>query len=811
MGAAPAAPQIAGMSAPAPMGVPQAPVGTPMPGFGVQGVDALTEKLQALEMGQATSQGGAVVGLDSNQFPRPIGPPPPPPTPPPNCPPHFMRWAVNALPNSQALRHRWALPIGIVTQPLAPSAKGSQVPVVNFGQSGIVRCRRCRTYINPFVQFIEGGRRWRCNVCATANEVPVEYFCSLDANGRRRDHDERPELSSGIVEFVAPAEYMVRPPMPPVFFFMIDVSYAAQASGMLQVAIQTIKDSLDELPGDERTQVGFLTFDSTLHLYNLKSSLSQPQMMVVSDLDDVFLPLPDDMLVNLSESRGVVDALLETLPSLVSQTTSVESAFGPALQAAYMIMQHIGGKLLCFQTSMPSLGSGRLKIRDDPKVYGTEREFLLRNPDDAFYKKMSAECSRVQICVDMFAFPQQQYMDMASLSTLSKYTGGQVYHYQHFHSQRDGQKFANELKHNLTREVGWEAVMRMRCSKGLVISAFHGHFFVRSTDLLGLPAVDCDQAFAVEVSLEENVLAGNVAYAQCALLYTNSRGERRIRVQTIVVPVIGDLGEMYTNVDGGATAALVAKLAVEKSISSKLDDARNAVQHKCIQALKEYRSLINPSYRGSNRLLYPETLRLLAIYTLALTKSSALRGASDVPADERSVVGYDMVAMPIANLLQFLYPLFYSVHDIMQTNAGTVAENGLVVLPGVLPLSMERMDARGAYLLDNGRVLVLWLGKMLPQEFMRDAFGVDAHVSQVDVNQLSIESSKSELATRLRRLVESMRAGKPVYQTLYILRQGDPSEAFLFQFLIEDRTVGGTSFADFLSHIHRGVAQQGGK
>ena len=41
------------------------------------------------------------------------------------------------------------------------------------------------------------------------NEVPVEYFCSLDANGRRLDHDERPELCGGSVEYVAPAEYMV--------------------------------------------------------------------------------------------------------------------------------------------------------------------------------------------------------------------------------------------------------------------------------------------------------------------------------------------------------------------------------------------------------------------------------------------------------------------------------------------------------------------------------------------------------------------------------------------------------------------------
>ena len=31
--------------------------------------------------------------------------------------------------------------------------------------------------------------------------------------------------------------------------------------------------------------------------------------------------------------------------------------------------------------------------------------------------------------------------------------------------------------------------MRIRCSKGLRISSFHGHFFIRSTDLLALPQV----------------------------------------------------------------------------------------------------------------------------------------------------------------------------------------------------------------------------------------------------------------------------------------------------------------------------------
>jgi protein transport protein SEC24 len=39
-------------------------------------------------------------------------------------------------------------------------------------------------------------------------------------------------------------------------------------------------------------------------------------MLVVSDVEDVFLPLPDDMLVNLKDSRSVVDTLLGRLLSL---------------------------------------------------------------------------------------------------------------------------------------------------------------------------------------------------------------------------------------------------------------------------------------------------------------------------------------------------------------------------------------------------------------------------------------------------------------------------------------------------------------
>ena len=67
------------------------------------------------------------------------------------------------------------------------------------------------------------------------------------------------------------------------------------------------------------TLLGFITFDAHIHFYNLNAKLTSPHMLVVSDVTDVILPLPEDILVNLAESRAVVEALLDALPTMFKQ------------------------------------------------------------------------------------------------------------------------------------------------------------------------------------------------------------------------------------------------------------------------------------------------------------------------------------------------------------------------------------------------------------------------------------------------------------------------------------------------------------
>ena len=61
-------------------------------------------------------------------------------------------------------------------------------------------------------------------------------------------------------------------------------------------------------------------------------------MLVVSDLEDVFLPQPDDLLVNLTESRAVVESLLRSLGDMFKDTQTVGNALGSALLAGFKLI-----------------------------------------------------------------------------------------------------------------------------------------------------------------------------------------------------------------------------------------------------------------------------------------------------------------------------------------------------------------------------------------------------------------------------------------------------------------------------------------
>ena len=176
-------------------------------------------------------------------------------------------------------------------------------------------------------------------------------------------------------------------------------------------------------------------------------------MQVMSDLDDVFLPINrDQFFVDPIESRFVLSSLpfstrpsspssslfadmfvsclfshsfalshssqilrlLSSLPKTFADSPHPDAALGPAIQAALLSVARIGGQINVFQTSLPTFGAGALKPRDEPKLQHTDREKTLFVPQDIFWRNLAEECVDAGVGVNMFLFPNQ-YIDVATI------------------------------------------------------------------------------------------------------------------------------------------------------------------------------------------------------------------------------------------------------------------------------------------------------------------------------------------------------------------------------------------------------------
>lgn len=129
------------------------------------------------------------------------------------------------------------------------------------------------------------------------------------------------------------------------------MSYQAVASGMLATLCAAIKNSLDglvEMCSNTTINLGFITFDSTVHFYQLREGHPARQL-VVGEVDEPFLPIPSTLLVNLVDARAAVDAFLDALPAAHAASRNVETCTGNALQFAQLLLQDCGGKVMLFQ------------------------------------------------------------------------------------------------------------------------------------------------------------------------------------------------------------------------------------------------------------------------------------------------------------------------------------------------------------------------------------------------------------------------------------------------------------------------------
>ncbi|KAL4719499.1 hypothetical protein ACJJTC_017319 [Scirpophaga incertulas] len=448
----------------------------------------------------------------------------------------------------------------------------SEPPLLDFAALtnsptlGPVRCGRCKAYMCPNMKFIDAGRHFKCAFCKATTEVPMEYTQYINS---MQQYGRLPaELALGAVEIVATKEYCRNntPPNPPAVVFVIDVSYNSVKSGLLQTVCDNMMSFIEAFPkdphtGETWTRVGFITYSTTVHFYNIKGSLAQPQMLSVGDVGDMFVPLLEGFLVHPKDSGDVLLQLLRQLPDMFQDNKDTETILLPAVQAGLEALKaaDTSGQLLVFHTSLPTYNApGKLANREERKLLGTDKEKQMLAPQGTAYNEVGQACCAAGVSVELFLC-NNAYADAATLGQLPRLTGGHTHKYTYFTTEVDGRRLAWDVRRVAARPTAFDAVMRVRTSTGVRATDFHGHCYMANTTDVELAAVDADKAIGIEIKHDDKLTAEDGVYIQAALLYTHRSGQRRLRILNLALNVAHQLADVYRSMELDTCVAFLAK------------------------------------------------------------------------------------------------------------------------------------------------------------------------------------------------------------------------------------------------------------
>ncbi|KAL6646024.1 hypothetical protein ACP70R_014873 [Stipagrostis hirtigluma subsp. patula] len=162
-----------------------------------------------------------------------------------------IRMTWNVIPGTKQDATNCVVPVSAIYTPLKPNPG---IPVLAYGP---LRCRICRSILNPFsiVDFV--AKIWACPFCFQRNHFPQHYYSISEQN---LPAELFPQYTT--VEYVSTAE--MGPVVRPVFLFVVDTCMIEEEIGYLKSALL---QAIELLP--DQSLVGFITFGTYVQVHEL--------------------------------------------------------------------------------------------------------------------------------------------------------------------------------------------------------------------------------------------------------------------------------------------------------------------------------------------------------------------------------------------------------------------------------------------------------------------------------------------------------------------------------------------------------------
>ncbi|XP_069037867.1 protein transport protein Sec24C isoform X1 [Lepisosteus oculatus] len=717
-----------------------------------------------------------------------------------NASPRFIRCTSYSFPCDGGAAQRCHLPLGAVVTPLARLGPGERpLPVLMRGAEPgcVLSCGGCGSSMCPFMTWQDSGQRFHCPFCGHITEVPWQNYQPTDRGSPRVDSELHPELCRGSYEILE--THTQRECLG--LLLAVDVSGQAVRGGQLALVCHQLRALLASLSrdytglGKSALRVGVVTYDRSLHLYNLSPALSRPHMLVVTETEDLELPVWEGLLVSLEDGRDAIDCVLEQIPRLFVDAEDTPVSQDLPLRSALKIFKAAGcpGKVLVFHTAPPS--DGKVNCSSGPSGFfsSSKTKSLFQPPESC--GSLARECVAQGCSLHLFLFSQQA-VGGTWAGHASSLTGGRVYNYECFQGEADVERFGSDLRRCVEAETGYRAELRVSVSKGLRVSGCFGAFSPGPDPaVISLAAIDWHTAVAVQFMHHSPLDEHRGVAMQMCLSYTSSQGERRTRVHSLGLRCSRHLVDTFRNSQAETLLSFYCKRAYCAVLDRPLQAVRDELVTELTEALACYRQHCSSTALTHGQLVLPQCLKALPVYVNSLRKSEVLLPGQRSSVPQRLQLRGQLVAMDPAHTAAYFYPELLPL-PLCEQSVGDGAPAAAVRCSG------SSLDSRGLYLAHSSLALLLWVGEHVPLSVLSQLFNASSF-SQLPCGECCLPTLDNPLSLRVRAVIETLRSCTAFTLKLQVVKQGDHSEEALRHLLVEDKSPnGGASYPDFLYHVH---------
>ncbi|XP_057531528.1 protein transport protein SEC23 C [Amaranthus tricolor] len=164
-----------------------------------------------------------------------------------------VRMPWNVIPGTKQELNNSVIPLSLLYTPLKP------FPDLLILPYSPLRCRSCRSILNPFSVIDYAAKIWICPFCYSRNHFPPHYASISDENLPA-------ELFSQYttIEYEPPSEIHTQSHTPPVYLFVVDNCLIEEEVGYLKSALSQALDLISD-----NSLVGLITFGSYVQVHEL--------------------------------------------------------------------------------------------------------------------------------------------------------------------------------------------------------------------------------------------------------------------------------------------------------------------------------------------------------------------------------------------------------------------------------------------------------------------------------------------------------------------------------------------------------------